>query len=93
MKTQHREPSQPDRPGGRMTRLDLRLPAELKAAFFDGCDERGLVPSDEIRRLMEARVAEWREDDVQRALKLLGKSEDPDVIEAVRILSNLQSQR
>ena len=39
----------------------IRLSSEMKKAFFDGCKARGLVPSEEARRLIVAEVLkQWQ---------------------------------
>lgn len=39
----------------------IRLSTEMKKAFFDGCKARGLVPSEEARRLIVAEVLkQWQ---------------------------------
>ena len=72
-------------------RIDLRIPDSLKTAFFEACESRGLTPSDEIRRLIEARLDEWRRDEMGRAIKLLKGVKDPSVREALKILRSISS--
>ena len=49
------------------TTMLIRLTTEMKKAFFDGCKARGLVPSEEARRLIVAHVLEqWGVDQTQK---------------------------
>ena len=45
----------------------IRLTTEMKDAFFAGCKARGVVPSEEARRLIVAQVLEqWGVDPNQK---------------------------
>ena len=45
------------------TTMLIRLTTEMKEAFFAGCKARGVVPSEEARRLIVAQVLEqWGVD-------------------------------